>query len=61
MRRAVLLGIATVVLHTTLAGCATDLSRAVAYCQEEYFGFGRSNCEQQARQRYDVNSRTSER
>ncbi len=52
MRRVLLSGVATVVLYTALAGCASDLDRAVAYCRENYFGYTQLECEHKMRQRY---------
>ncbi len=52
MRRVFLSGVATVVLYTALAGCASDQERAVAYCRENYFGYTQLDCEHKMRQRY---------
>jgi len=63
MRRVLLPGIAAVVLYTMLAGCGSDLDRAMAYCQENYSGSTQSECERQFRHRYSGigHSKASER
>ncbi len=63
MHRVLLSGVATVVLYTALAGCASDLDRAVAYCRENYFGYKLSECERHYAQRYSGigHSKASER
>ncbi len=52
MRRVLLLGVATVVLYTALAGCASDQKRALVYCEENYFGYTQLECEHKMRLRY---------
>ncbi len=52
MRRVLLSGVAAVVLCTALAGCLSDVDRAMAYCQENYSGYTQSECERQFRHRY---------
>ena len=63
MRRVLLSGVATVVLYTALAGCASDLDRSLAFCRENYFGYKLSECERQYAQRYSGigHSKASER
>ena len=52
MCRVSLSGVAAVVLLTALAGCESDLNRALAYCRDNYFGYTQSECERQFRRRY---------
>ncbi len=52
MRKVLLSVVATVILYTALAGCASDQKRALVYCGENYFGYTKLECEHKMRQRY---------
>ena len=56
MHRFLLPGVAIVVLYAAMTGCASDLSRGIAYCQDNFFGFERITCEQQVRNRFGPDS-----
>ena len=61
MYKFLLSGVAPAILYTALTGCVSDLSRGIAFCQETYIGFARSNCELQMRQKYSLKNPGSER
>ena len=61
MHRFLLPVVASVVLYAAVTGCANDLSRGIAFCQETYFGFARSECEQKMRQQYNLNGPAHDR
>jgi len=60
MRRVLLSGVAPAILYTVLTGCVSDLSRGIAFCQETYFGFARSTCELEMRQKFSLKNPGSE-
>lgn len=52
MDKAFRAGTALIILLTALLGCTSDLSRAMNYCQDNYFGYTQLECERQLGARY---------
>ena len=49
MHRAILAALALVVVTAALPACSSDVDRGMKYCQENYFGYTRAECERQIR------------